>query len=1604
MCFCRFDGGGQSRLNSVMKNRKLKKLKNILRKSNFGFTKWCVGLRASLLLALTLGWMGAAQAAVVVADNFNFSGALTSNGWTALSGSGVAVINTGIGLNYTGLPSSSVGNAAVINSPITSGGSGEDLRKAFTSGITSGTIYTSFLINLTSATSGGDYFFAAYSSAATGGGYNGRIFAKTSGAGYVLGLTKSSTIVYDTTVRNFNTTYLVVLKNQISSTTTTDDTASIWVDPALASSEGTALLTSNSGNDITATTGFDGVVIRQGNATPAGRIDSILVGTTWADVTASAAIPPTVTTSALASSISSSGATLGGSISNTGGANATETGIFYSVTSGFANGTGTKVSTTGLNQGTGAFTQIVTGLSQNTTYYFKAFAANSAGPGYGTEQSFTTTAQSQAAPSVTASPSATVDANIEMTFTDNPSYRAAITDIKVGGTSLPTGAFSTLSAGKIVLSPSASSLLQSSGSKIIAITATGYELQNINQTILHGVATKLGILTQAVAPAANGGAFTTQPVVAVQDQYGNTVLTSTETVTAAVGTGDWILGGTVGVAAVNGVLAYNDLTAGRVGSMTAGKATFSSGGLTTVTSAGFDLPQPVLSLTSSANIYGEGTTGTGTITLPFVAPTDITVTVTSSSGANLQVGGGESTSVTILSGTSSADFPISAPTDGQIDADVALTLTATAGSFSDGTKNLTVANVDYTSPTVVINKFENGSPDKIELIVVGNGTPGTTVDLRGMIIKDHSSSNSNDGGGKYTFNSDSLWAAVRAGTIIVLANSTTATEDLVTGGTDWNLAVNLVNPIYFTKGSASMDIAGTDMIMIKAAGNSEAGSAGQIHALANGLATGTQTAAATMPKLVADVGSAGVVYAENPNGSLADYNGTRALLGAKTFGSPNNLQNASFLASLRGTSEILLETSSLALVDKAGNAGQSTTVTITMLPAPSVNTTVTLSSDQSSRLTLPATVTVPANNAQATFTATATADGVDTDSVTATITAAASEYNSSTLQIGLVDTDYSTPPVVINEYANAAPSDFIELLVLQDRLDMRGMILKDFSGTVGSADGGGRSTFSAHGLWSTVRAGTLIVVTTDNTATEDLDPDDFVLVVKRSNSIYFSNSGSIDISASDMVAIKAAGSPADGINGSLHVLAGGSPEGANFILAPWPKVITTGTSASGTAVQLLTPTSSPADLNGGDASLAQGGATPTSGIGNGTANTAYINGLKPATTLQAPEITSLLTANIQQDASFTYTITANNGGGSFGAVGLPAGLSIDSTTGVISGTVAATGNYTISLYASNADWTGVGLLLLTVSQAPPVITSGTTAAATVGTSFEYQITASYFPSSYGATGLPAGLTISTTTGLISGTPTVGGVFSVGLIASNSAGSGSATLTMTIPVPNSSPTNIGLTATSIAENNEVNASVGTLSTTDADSADTFTYSLVVGSGDTDNASFNISGNSLRAGVAFDFETKSSYTVRVRTTDSGGATFETTFTITVANVVEGSTYSSWLGIGTPSDAAFLDYVFGAATPGTLNPTLKPSVAVADGNLVLTYHVRQGTVGLRVTPKTSADLAAGPSGWVTTDVTVADVGTARTVNGVSVQQKTASVPVSGTKKFLKVEAVQE
>ncbi len=109
--------------------------------------------------------------------------------------------------------------------------------------------------------------------------------------------------------------------------------------------------------------------------------------------------------------------------------------------------------------------------------------------------------------------------------------------------------------------------------------------------------------------------------------------------------------------------------------------------------------------------------------------------------------------------------------------------------------------------------------------------------------------------------------------------------------------------------------------------------------------------------------------------------------------------------------------------------------------------------------------------------------------------------------------------------------------------------------------------------------------------------------------------------------------------------------------------------------------------------------------------------------------------------------------------------------------------------------------------------------------------------------------------------------------------GAATLKVSLTVTdvNEIPTDISLSNNTLAENLPSGTTVGTLSTTDPDAADTFTYSLVAGTGSDDNASFTVVGNAINTNGPLNFEMKSIYSVRLRSTDQGGLFFDKIFTI-------------------------------------------------------------------------------------------------------------------------------
>jgi len=108
------------------------------------------------------------------------------------------------------------------------------------------------------------------------------------------------------------------------------------------------------------------------------------------------AIAPTVTTTPVTYT-SPTTAEVGGSVTSDGGATVTEHGVYWGSNIDVIS-TGTKLI---IGSGTGAFSQIITGLTPGTTYFLKAYATNSAGTGYGELLNFTTGA---IAPTVTTTP------------------------------------------------------------------------------------------------------------------------------------------------------------------------------------------------------------------------------------------------------------------------------------------------------------------------------------------------------------------------------------------------------------------------------------------------------------------------------------------------------------------------------------------------------------------------------------------------------------------------------------------------------------------------------------------------------------------------------------------------------------------------------------------------------------------------------------------------------------------------------------------------------------------------------------------------------------------------------------------------------------------------------------------------------------------------------------------------------------------------------------------------------------------------------------------------------------------------------------------------
>ena len=209
----------------------------------------------------------------VLEENFDYGmtgGDLTSASgglWVQHSGSAdpVAYVPTP-SLTMTDYPSSGIGGHVSFS------GTSQDVNRAF-SGISTGTVYGSALVNL-SAVGSGNYFMHFNAS----GGFRTRVGAQDDGNGDILfGIgTSSSTLTYGTTPYSLNTTYLLVFSYEIAT-----GVSNLYVLTAVTPTEPMTPEATNTGTSGTAITA---IAFRQSSGIPAVLVDGVRVAENWNEI------------------------------------------------------------------------------------------------------------------------------------------------------------------------------------------------------------------------------------------------------------------------------------------------------------------------------------------------------------------------------------------------------------------------------------------------------------------------------------------------------------------------------------------------------------------------------------------------------------------------------------------------------------------------------------------------------------------------------------------------------------------------------------------------------------------------------------------------------------------------------------------------------------------------------------------------------------------------------------------------------------------------------------------------------------------------------------------------------------------------------------------------------------------------------------------------------------------------------------------------------------------------------------------------------------------------------------------------------------------------
>jgi hypothetical protein len=312
-------------------------------------------------------------------------------------------------------------------------------------------------------------------------------------------------------------------------------------------------------------------------------------------------------------------------------------------------------------------------------------------------------------------------------------------------------------------------------------------------------------------------------------------------------------------------------------------------------------------------------------------------------------------------------------------------------------------------------------------------------------------------------------------------------------------------------------------------------------------------------------------------------------------------------------------------------------------------------------------------------------------------------------------------------------------------------------------------------------------------------------------------------------------------------------------------------------------------LSGTPAAGSQGSSYPitftaSNGIGaNATQNFTLIVGTAPAITSASSTTFTVGTAGSFQVTATGYpapTFSVTSGT-------LPSGVSLNSTTGVLSGTPAAgTGNtYSFTITASNGATPSATQSFTLTVDAAPVITSASSTTFSENTAGSFTVTATGYPTPITITesgNLPSGVTFSN--GVLSGTPAVG----------SSAGS---------------PYNITFTATNVA------------------SSTTQTFSLIVSAKPPHNVSGQVSlvngGGPLSGASVTLTNTLNNQLTYSQTTDSNGK-------FTIADVPDASTYTVTLALSASEAAQASGSVFYPASSSIASANGAYSITLSGADL--------------------------------------------------------------------------